>query len=475
MASMVIEVPEELKDLGEAMDATLAAVKESLRRAAGGKALDYEAVECAIADAAAQVERAGHRAVLQALDVDRPAVTIGGARYARVGRAEATYYTLAGPVVIQRSLYRECGQRNARVVDAVSLRAGVVEDGWLPRTARAMAHQLQQATSREAEETARELRRLPYSRSSFERVGHAVGALYVPRRADIEDALIEEQQVPAQAHSISVSLDRVNVPMEEPRPRPRGRPKKGAAKRPVARNFRQAYCGAITLHDVEGEALHSIRYGRMPQGDVESLCEGMAGDVWTLLGKRPDLKVEILCDGAPEMWNRLEAQLVKLGVEVHELVDLHHLVGKLGAAARVIDGEAGAGATVQRWKLRLLNRASAAEEILGELVASGREQVAVGEERPVHDAITYLESHSVRADRMNYARARRLGLPLGSGNVEATCKSLFEVRMKRAGSRWKEDTGEHVVQLRALALSERWERGIELTLAPLRRAVRPAA
>jgi hypothetical protein len=78
---MVIEVPEELKDLGEAMAATLAAVKESLRRAAGGKALDYEAVECAISDAAAQVERAGHRAVLTALDVDRPVVSIGGARY----------------------------------------------------------------------------------------------------------------------------------------------------------------------------------------------------------------------------------------------------------------------------------------------------------------------------------------------------------------------------------------------------------
>ncbi len=58
---------------------------------------------------------------------------------AKVSRCEATYYRMAGSVVVDRSLYREVGQRNAKVVDPVSLRAGVVENGWLSRTASAMA------------------------------------------------------------------------------------------------------------------------------------------------------------------------------------------------------------------------------------------------------------------------------------------------------------------------------------------------
>ena len=124
-------------------------------------------------------------------------------------------------------------------------------------------------------------------------------------------------------------------------------------------------------------------------------------------------------------------------------------------------------------KSTLLKRGSAATDILKELIASGRDE-GVGASHPVHEAMTYLQSHSVDADRMNYARARRLGLALGSGNVEATCKNLFEMRMKRCGARWKKVTGQHIVQLRALALSDRWGPAVALTLRHLRKAVRPA-
>jgi len=474
VATIVIGIPTDLKFLAEPISLLLRQLEGVVAGALGGKAVDYAVVERKVAEATAGVERAAHQAVLQSLDIDRPAVLVAGKRHVKVGRCSGTYYTMAGQVSVERTLYRESGRREARAVDAVSLRAGVVADGWLPQTARAMAHQVQQAPSREAVASAGQLCRLPYSRCAFEDVAHAVGALLAPVQVDVEAALIEEYTVPAEARSVSVSLDRVTVPIEVARPRPPGRPKKRAAKRPVARVFRQAYCGTVTLHDAAGEALHTLRYGRMPAGGADKLCEGMAGDVWALLEQRPELRVAILCDGAPEMWNLLRAQIHEgvLGTRVHELLDFWHLLEKLGAAARVMFGESGAAAVLGRWRLELLNRASAASAILGELRASGKEGERVGESKPVHEAITYLDHH---AERMNYARARRLGLPIGSGNVEATCKSLFEVRMKRGSPRWKEPTGEHIVQLRALALSDRWDRAMDITLAPLRRPVKAAA
>ena len=145
-----------------------------------GAAIDYGTLEQRVADALGEVERGLHAQVLARLDIDVPAIRVWGDEYRRIGRAESDYHTLAGTVRVMRTVYRKT-ERNGDTLDPVSVRAGVVADGWLPHTARAMAYLLAQGTSREAEATGRELARLPYSRSSFERVGHEVGALY--RRA----------------------------------------------------------------------------------------------------------------------------------------------------------------------------------------------------------------------------------------------------------------------------------------------------
>ncbi|MCP3869818.1 MAG: hypothetical protein GY703_17335 [Gammaproteobacteria bacterium] len=103
------------------------------------------------------------------------------------------------------------------------------------------------------------------------------------------------------------------------------------------------------------------------------------------------------------MWNLLEEGFTeeRFGSEIHRLVDLYHLTEKLGAAARIIESES--DALQKRWKMLLLNKSSAAKDILGELIDSGRDE-GPGEGHLVHAAITYLQSHYENADRMNYAQ-----------------------------------------------------------------------
>jgi hypothetical protein len=289
----------------------------------------------------------------------------------------------------------------------------------------------------------------------------------------VEEALAQEWEVPQEAASVSMSLDRVSVPMEEEGKKPRGRPKQGAAKRPVRRAFRMAYVGTVTLHDKEGQALKTLKYGRMPQGDARHLAQRMAQDVQAVLTQRL-LPVVVLTDGAPEMMRLLDGALAThapKATQVVPLVDFWHLMEKLAMAALVIHGVLAPG-VIERWKLALLNRPGAVWQVLSELHQSGKRQQQEGEAMPVHDAITYLEHHG---ERMSYAQARQRGLPIGSGGVEAACKSLVALRMKRPGSRWKESSGQQVLDLRSLVLSDRWAAAMQLTLAPLRSQVRAAA
>lgn len=471
-----IEIPDRLKSLVPALQRLIDESESRARRAAIAGTLDYSEFEKVIESRVAELECAVHGSMLGALDVDATRVTINGVVHTKVGRHSTTYMTKAGPVEVSRSLFRRVGDRNGPTVDLVALRAQMVEGVWLPAAARAMARFLAQGTSREAETLAKEAGRLPYSRTSFERIGHAVGAAYVGNREAIDRAVIDRFEAPAEATSISVSLDRVAVPMEEPLPRPVGRPRKGAPKRPVARVWHMAYCGSVTLHDATGEALHTIRCGTMPAGDAQRLCERMADEVLAVLSNTEITRVTLVCDGAPEMWNLLDAEFPKerfleMGIQVVRLVDYWHVIEKLSAAASVIDA-GGDGAVARTWRVSLLNQSHAAEGILAELQASGRRDVLVGKSRPVHDAITYLENH---ADRLNYRSARRQGLPIGSGNVEATCKSLFGVRMNRGGARWKHQTGEEVINLRALALSDSWDVAMPLVLQVPHVAIRRVA
>jgi hypothetical protein len=148
------------------------------------------------------------------------------------------------------------------------------------------------------------------------------------------------------------------------------------------------------------------------------------------------------------------------------LIDFWHAAEYLGAAARVFEIKRKAKpGQFRRWRHALKHDDGAAARIVEQLEQSGLEEVMLDGVRPVEAAIRYFRA---RLGRMDYAGARRQGLPIGSGNVEATCKSLVTVRMKRPGARWKHTTGDEVLQLRALQLSDRWAPAVQRRPGPRR-------
>jgi len=72
----------------------------------------------------------------------------------------------------------------------------------------------------------------------------------------------------------------------------------------------------------------------------------------------------------------------------------------------------------------------------------------------VRKATAYFQSNM---ERMRYQSFRDKGLFVGSGVVEAGCKTVVARRLKQSGMRWTVRSANAIIALRCCELSGRWE------------------
>lgn len=145
------------------------------------------------------------------------------------------------------------------------------------------------------------------------------------------------------------------------------------------------------------------------------------------------------------------------------IADFFHVAEHLGDLAKAwhIGAPEAAQDQADRWAHALKHEGGRA--ILAELEAldrTGRPAATVEVHRQV---VQYLDNH---ADRMDYPRYLAAGWQIGSGHIEAACKTVVNQRLKLSGMRWGGDGADAVCHLRALYEGESsqwdafWERSI---------------
>ena len=72
---------------------------------------------------------------------------------------------------------------------------------------------------------------------------------------------------------------------------------------------------------------------------------------------------------------------------------------------------------------------------------------------------------------MHYKDLLDENLPVGSGVVEAACKTLASERLKRSGMSWREPGLQAILTLRSLLQSDRWHRAWQLLASEYRSEV----
>ena len=74
--------------------------------------------------------------------------------------------------------------------------------------------------------------------------------------------------------------------------------------------------------------------------------------------------------------------------------------------------------------------------------------------KALKEQLTYFTNH---AHQCQYYHYRKKGYPIGSGIVEATCKTVVSQRMKCSGMSWLEKGGQAILTFRPLALSNMFD------------------
>jgi hypothetical protein len=417
-------------------------------------ALDLEAVEAGLRSA---MHAAGAKALAELLRFPVPeqrtrACPCGQqARYRQL--RSKTILTVLGKVQVLRPWYLCAHCSKGQFPADVEL--DIAKTEFSPGARRMLAMVGQAGSFDHGRQQMKLLAGLEVTTKSVERVAEALGADIarreqeeISRAVQLDLPMIVGEPVPI----VYAQLDGTGVPtvMKETA----GRKGKIAG---IAAHTREAKLGCIftqTKWDKDGFAIRdpdSTTY----TGAIESAQEfgkRLYLEAWKRGWSRAQKRV-VIGDGAEWIWN-LAHQHFPGAIEI---VDIFHARQHLHELARLLHPGDHADALKRRnqW-LGLHQKRWLDQGKIAKLVASLRKiQTADAElARKIRNEIDYFATNR---NRMNYPEFRKQHLFIGSGVIEAACKSVIAQRLKQSGMFWSVNGANSILALRCSHLNHRFE------------------
>jgi Uncharacterised protein family (UPF0236) len=414
--------------------------------------IDLEATEMALRSA---LHRAGAAALSQLLQFPAPgeegrtlACPCGQPARYREQRSKPVL-TAVGPVEVLRPYYlcAHCGVGQF----PVDVELDIENTEFSPGVRRMQAMVGQQAPFAHGREQMKVLAGLEVSTKSVERTAEAIGADIAQReQAEIQKAL--QLQLPNIAGDpirvLYVQMDGTGVPVvkketvgrqgkTEGQPAHTREVKLGCVFTqmrwdqegyPIRDPDSTTYTGAIESAEEFGRRIYAEAYGR---------------------GFSRALQKVVIGDGAEWIWN-----LVALHFPgAIQIVDLYHARQHLWAVARRLypNDERKQKAWMKIHQKRLLDRGKI-EKLVGALRSIESDNPEVREK--IRTEADYFERNT---ERMRYPKFRGQHLFVGSGVIEAGCKTVVAFRLKRSGMFWTVRGANAILALRCCHLNGQFE------------------
>jgi hypothetical protein len=358
----------------------------------------------------------------------------------RKGREQIMVSCIFGTFPLQRDYYYNEHKKEGHYPTDATLG---LESGNTPALARlACLEGADEASYQKAQEHLRETGGIVMPSRQIQRLVQQVGAAAQKwQQREAFKALPDSKPVPI----LYVSADATGLPMrkEELEGRP-GKQPDGSAK------TRSAYLGCVFTQHKRDEKGHPVR-------DYESTTYvstmGPLEEFGPMLRQeaiRRDMgqaqEVVLLIDGAAGLENMGHLNFP----DAIQIVDFWHGADHAGKVVeRLLGGKEHPEykARRSRWVRRLLG--NGVENLIKE---ARRECVGKAQAQAVEDELGYFV-HNVQ--RMQYRTFRRQGFFIGSGVIEAGCKTVIGSRCKQSGMFWGQPGAENVLALRCIHSSRR--------------------
>ena len=356
---------------------------------------------------------------------------------ARKGRETRQVDGLFGSFPLARDYYYHAGKKQGHYPADAALG---LETGQTPALARLVCLEGADETSyQKAENHLWETGGIQVSARQIQRMVQRVGAAAQAWQAR------PAQPAGSAVPKMYVSADATGVPMRKEELVGRaGKQANGSAK------TRSAYLGCVfTQHHTDDEG-HPVRDHESTTyvssfGSIDEFGPMLRQDA-IRRGLALALQVVLLIDGAEGL-----AKMGRLCFPTAlQIVDFYHTLEHAGQVLVALLGNKDHPdyqKRLGRWARRLLN------DKVEQLIAQARqESTGRAQAQAVEKELGYFVNN---IDRMQYGTFRRQGFFIGSGVIEAGCKTVIGARCKQSGMFWGEPGAENVLALRCIHSSHR--------------------
>jgi hypothetical protein len=306
--------------------------------------------------------------------------------------------------------------------------------------------------------------------SSFKKIAENMKDVLEENIDELQETLRQEETLPVEeTQVVAVSMDGANVLLQEPgkkkgrkRQRPGDRKKETEGSFDSPTSYKNAVVGSVSLYGAvpEGEQaplrLQSRYLARMPEEKALTLKVQLQDEVTSTLSRLPkEIKKVFVSDAAQGIRKEIDSN--PLFDDFEKIIDYFHTTEHLSNAAEAIFGKGSAEANEWYESKRgvLLEEYDGAESVYRSLsYYKGNYKYPKERREALSREVVFFRNNK---DRMEYKRFREQGLPIGSGVIEAACKSVVKCRFCRSGMRWTRSGGQTILTLRTILKSERWD------------------